>query len=183
MECFFDNARGINRRTLSVISSNPEREGIMITNGRRVKRPETSLHKVMRGLYNYRSWWVDFPTLSLLALYYWDFFSKHAHPIPTEMPETCWIILGMYILIKEGVRWKLHDIQSRKGSLLVALWLLSMLIFFFVRAWQPNNGYEMPSQMVETTIVVLGGFLGVLPIKWAFFRKFKKAAGYLEEPK
>jgi len=100
--------------------------------------------------------------------------------VPTEMPEACWVILGMYILVKEGVRWKLHDIRSRKGSVLVALWLLSMVGFFVVQAWQPNNGYKTPYQMVETTLIVLGGFLGVVKLKRAFFRKFPKVADVLD---
>lgn len=136
--------------------------------------------KTLKALYSYRGWWVDFPTLSLLGLYYWHFLSKGHHPVPIEMPETCWIILGMYILVKEGVRWTLHDIQSRKGSILVALWLLSMIGFFIIIAWQPNNGYKMPPQMVETTLIVLGGFLGVLPIKRIFLKRFPQIANALE---
>lgn len=143
------------------------------------KKREKIWHRVMRTLYNYRGWWVDAPTLSLLGLYHWHFYSRSLHPVPEEMPETCWVILGMYILVKEGVRWVLHSIQSRRGSILVALWLLSMLEFFFIIAAYPI-GYQMPSKMIETTLIVLGSFLGVLPLKRIFLKKFPMLVDALE---
>lgn len=129
--------------------------------------------RIMHTLYCYRGWWVDAPTIALLGLFYWHFYSKGFHAVPSEMPAVCWAILGMYWVIKEGVRWKLLAIQSRRGSILVAIWLLTMIQFFIVMAAKPG-AYSMPPKMVETTLIVLGGFLGLQPIKLYFARKYPR---------
>lgn len=126
---------------------------------------------VLKTLYNYRSWWVDVPTISLLGLFHWHFYSHGVHAVPEGMPEFSWIVLGMYLLVKEGVRWILHGIQSRRGSILVAVWLLSCLEFFFMIAKNPAC-YSMPSKMIESTLIVLGGFLGIIPAKRLFSKKY-----------
>lgn len=135
--------------------------------------------KALKAIYSYRSWWLDFPTLSLLALYFWHFFSYGVHPVPGPMPETIWAILGMYWLVKEGVRWALHEIQSRRGSILVSLWLVSLMIMFFFTQLDPNK-YTIPPQMIETTLIILGGFLGLLPVKRMFAKKFPEIAKAFE---
>lgn len=131
--------------------------------------------KMMKDVYSYRSWWLDFPTLSLLGLYFWNFFSLGTHPVPGPMPETIWTILGMYWVVKEGVRWKLHEIQSRRGSILVGIWIFSLMIMFFFIQLSPDK-YAMPSQMIETTLIVLGGFLGLMPAKRLFAKRFPEIA-------
>lgn len=133
-------------------------------------RKNSFLNKTLRALYTYRGWWVDFPSLSLLALFHWHFYSQGVHPVHGDFPETFWAILGMYLVIKEGVRWKLHEISSRRGSILVSLWLGSLIEFFIVYAMDSHK--VIPPQMIETTLIVLGSFLGILPIKRYYSKKF-----------
>ncbi len=133
-------------------------------------------HRLIRTLYAYRGWWVDTPTISLLGLFHWHFYTYGTHAVPTEMPEFCWTILAMYLLVKEKVRWERLGMLSRRGSILVGLWLMSALEFFVLMQWD-SNMYAMPPEMITTTLIVLAGFVGILPVKYFFTRKFPQSAG------
>ncbi|MFZ6036287.1 MAG: hypothetical protein ACOYUK_04040 [Patescibacteria group bacterium] len=132
--------------------------------------------RFVHTLYRYRGWWVDSPTISLLGLFHWHFYSNGLHAVPDEMPEFCWAVLVMYLAIKEKVRWERLEMLSRRGSILVALWLFSAIEFFVVMAWDGHH-FQMPPQMVATTLIVLGGFVGILPVKYHFTKRFPNASG------
>ncbi len=132
--------------------------------------------RFLHTFYAYRGWWVDSPTISLLGLYHWHFYTHGFHAVPSEMPEFCWTVLIMYLIVKEKVRWERLGIMSRRGSILVGLWVASILEFFILMQWD-GKIYSMPPQMIETTLIIIAGFIGILPIKYYFARKYPQAAG------
>jgi hypothetical protein len=143
----------------------------VVSNMANTKTHLTFSQRVLHWVYTYRTWWLDFPTISLLGMYHWHFYSRGIHPVPRELVQFCWYALGAYWLIKEGVRWHLKGIISRRGSIFVALWVASLLEFSIVLQVWPD-GYIMPSDMLRTTLIVLLGFLGILPVKRVFAKKY-----------
>jgi hypothetical protein len=136
-------------------------------------RTEESSDSKQTVRFTYRSWWVDVPAVTLLILYHCHFYSHGTHPVPPEMPSVCWLIVGMYLLVKEQVRKIIREMERKHGIIFVALWLGSLLEFFVVMAAFPG-AYKLPPKMIDSTLTAIAGFIWILPKRQTYLKKAEK---------
>ena len=157
----------------------------MTTNRKKKQEPTSVIGRIyaylLRKSYKYRAWWVDIPIGALLLIYYLSFFSHGTYVVPDGMPQFCWGILGLYLAVKEGVRWNLHEIQSRRGSIMVAVWMLTLTLFWLIISIGKNS-HAIPHLMVTTTTVILLGFLGIKVGNLILVKKFSALREVLFPP-
>lgn len=121
-----------------------------------------------KTLYNWKYIWLDGYMIIVLFLFHQHFWTGGLHPIPQEAFETYWMILGAYLIVKEGMRWGMLGLKTRRGWISVFLWIASISIFFLTMAQYPDVYTELPPGMKKTTLVVVFGFLGITALKKAF---------------
>lgn len=134
---------------------------------------------VVHWFYMKRNWWVDLPSLALLISLHVDFYTKGIHPATDELTYFFWPILFLYWLTKEAVRWKVFEIKQRPGARYVALWMFALVEFSYVMQLLPGQ-FGMPKEMLPTTIYVVGGFVGLQPIKRYFAQKYPQLVKTLQ---
>ena len=142
-------------------------------------RERTELRELMVHLYEWRAWWVDIPGFLLCAFKHLEFYSHGTlFKVPKPFDEFVWVLLVAYLVIKQGVRFQ-GKITSRRGYVWVIMWWGAFLEMVIVQGFHPAGQFLLPNQMFETTLIVIGAFLGLLPIKRWFYRRYPILAGLL----
>lgn len=116
-------------------------------------------HLVHR-LYRYRTWWLDVPSLLLIVLLHWEFYSNGIHPALHEFSLFFRAELAAYWLMKEGVRWKMEAIQARRGVIFVMVWVAVFAEFAFMMQAYPSAYRHLPEDMFVNTLYVVLGYFG-----------------------
>ena len=137
--------------------------------------------QLVHHIYCYRTWWLDCPSLALICLMHWEFYSLGAHPVLHEFSLFFRVELGVYWLIKEGVRWKTQTIQARRGAIFVAMWLATLIEFAVVMQTLPELYVKLPADLFFDVLYVLLGFLGLLKLKRHFARRHPRLLRVFQE--
>lgn len=138
-------------------------------------------NRVSKGLYDYRAWWFDGPSILLNYLYRWHFYSQGAHPVHPEFPMVFDTILWLYVVIKHRVRKEGLGIQERRGWIMVLVWVEMLMEFFLQHASHPTMYPALPPDVITTVFNVLLAFtLGVI-LKNRVLLRFSKLGDLLQE--